>query len=162
MCRKELGGAAKFRDGRRPSCCGELREAVIVHFADGGLSFSCWETRVLDKKRRYRTLARYDEQDRDPERLNPRPEREAGVVVRRICGRHRATSLPILSLNAAVRAVRFGEPLASPRRGGPHGAAFPPSYSSRITATFRSSTLTASVFPLMVGRLDSCQSSTAR
>src|ERR1035437_75519 len=58
MCRKELGGAAKFRDGRRPSCSGELREAVIVHFADGGLSFSCWETRVLDKKRRYRKLAR--------------------------------------------------------------------------------------------------------
>src|ERR1035441_8693563 len=44
MCRKELAGAAKYRDGRRPSCCGELREAVIVHFADGGLSFSCWET----------------------------------------------------------------------------------------------------------------------
>jgi hypothetical protein len=57
MCRKELGGAAKYRDGRRPSCCGELREAVIVHFADGGLSFSCRETRVLDKKRRYRKLA---------------------------------------------------------------------------------------------------------
>jgi hypothetical protein len=57
MCRKELGGAAKYRDGRRPSCCGELREAVIVHFADGGLSFSCWETRVLDKKRRYWKLA---------------------------------------------------------------------------------------------------------
>jgi hypothetical protein len=60
MCRKELGGAAKYRDGRRPSCCGELREAVIVHFADGGLSFSCWETRVLDKKRRGRPLMAFD------------------------------------------------------------------------------------------------------
>jgi len=43
----------------------------------------------VDGRRRYRTLARYDEQDRDPERLNPRPEREAGVVVRCISGRPR-------------------------------------------------------------------------
>jgi hypothetical protein len=35
-------------------------------------------------------------------------------------------------------------------------------YSTRITAAFRSSTVTASVFPLIAGRLDSCQSSTAR
>jgi hypothetical protein len=48
---------------------------------------------VLSKIRRYRTLARYDAQDRDPERLNPRPEREAGVVVRRISGRPRVGNI---------------------------------------------------------------------
>jgi hypothetical protein len=35
-------------------------------------------------------------------------------------------------------------------------------YSNRITAAFRSPTVVANVFPLMVGWLDSCQSSTAR
>jgi hypothetical protein len=40
-----------------------------------------------------RTLARYDEQDRAPERLNPRPVREAGVVVRRISGRPRVGNI---------------------------------------------------------------------
>jgi hypothetical protein len=109
MCWKELGGAAKYRDGRRPSCCGELREAVIVHFADGGLSFSCWETRVLDKKRRYRTLARYDEQDRDPERLNPRLEREVWCAASP-GGLAMATSLPILTLNAALSESRVIRP----------------------------------------------------
>jgi hypothetical protein len=76
MCRKELGGAAKYRDGRRPSCCGELREAVIVHFADGGLSFSCRETRVLDKKRRFRTLLA-----RDPDPRNLRSTIQAAPTM---------------------------------------------------------------------------------
>jgi hypothetical protein len=69
----------------------------------------------------YRTLARYGEQDRDPERLNPRPEREAGLWgAASPGGLALATTLPILTLNALREiALLAAGPRSAPAPGTP-------------------------------------------
>src|ERR1019366_10685005 len=72
----------------------------------------------------------------------------------RLWGRWATCGRVALGLRRAQRAP----PIAAPDAIRPHTHR----YSSRITAAFRSSTVTATLFPLTAGRLDSCHNSTAR